>query len=69
MNEIERKRIEVPIKKTLSNENMNISYEFSINKSFFDPSKGSPPNDFMLKLEQRIKFYCSSSNLETFDSE
>ena len=28
--------------------------EYSLKQNFFDPSKSSPPNDFMLKLKLRI---------------
>ncbi len=28
--------------------------EYSLKKHFFDPSKRSPPNEFMLKLKLRI---------------
>ena len=28
--------------------------EYSLKQSFFDPSKSSPPNDFMIKLQMRL---------------
>ena len=28
--------------------------EYSLNNSIFDPSKSSPPNDFLLKLQLRM---------------
>ena len=28
--------------------------EYSLKQNFFDPSKNSPPNEFMLKLKLRI---------------
>jgi hypothetical protein len=32
--------------------------EYSLKQHFFDPSKSSPPNEFMLKLRQRVsKFH------------
>ena len=31
--------------------------EYSLKKSFFDPSKSSPPNDFMIKLQMRLSKY------------
>ena len=35
--------------------------ECSLNKMFFDPSKSSPPNEFMEKLKLRMKMYeCSN---------
>lgn len=36
------------------------SYAYSLNNSFFDPCKGSPPNEFMLKLEKRFNIYNTS---------
>ena len=55
-----RKRSEnIPIKKNLSTI-MKIESpkgEYSLKQNFFDPSKSSPPNDFMNKLEMRMKIY------------
>jgi hypothetical protein len=31
--------------------------EYSLNQNVFDPSKSSPPNDFMMKLFVRINMY------------
>jgi hypothetical protein len=31
--------------------------EYSLKQNFFDPSKSSPPNDFMNKLEIRMQIY------------
>ncbi len=31
--------------------------EYSLKQSFFDPSKSSPPNDFMIKLQMRLSKY------------
>lgn len=36
-----------------------LSKEYSLNQQFFDPSKRSPPNDFMLKLQMRMSIYDS----------
>ena len=33
--------------------------EYSLKQNFFDPSKSSPPNEFMLKLQQRMAIYDS----------
>jgi hypothetical protein len=33
--------------------------EYSLKQNFFDPSKSSPPNDFMLKLQLRMSLYDS----------
>ena len=56
----------IPIQKTLST-NMkdfsNIQSEYSLKQNCFDPTKCSPPNDFMLKLQNRMKSYNSADNL------
>jgi hypothetical protein len=31
--------------------------EYSLKENFFDPSKSSPPNEFMKKLQQRMNIY------------
>ncbi len=31
--------------------------EYSLNQNFFDPTKSSPPNEFMLKLKLRMSHY------------
>jgi len=31
--------------------------EYSLNQNFFDPTKSSPPNDFMMKLKLRMSHY------------
>ena len=51
----------IPIKKILSTpENVNSPKgEYSRKQNFFDPSKSSPPNEFMLKLHMRISNYDS----------
>ena len=33
--------------------------EYSLKQNFFDPSKRSPPNEFMLKLHLRMSHYNS----------
>jgi hypothetical protein len=59
----------IPIKKNLSTtmkDFSNIQSEYSLKQNFFDPTKSSPPNDFMLKLQIRMKSYNSSDNLCNF---
>jgi hypothetical protein len=49
----------IPIKKNL-NTQMDVNSpkgEYSRKQNFFDPSKSSPPNEFMLKLHMRILNY------------
>jgi hypothetical protein len=48
-------RIEIPKKMTSATE--TFSPDYSLKKNFFDPTKGSPPNDFMLKLQMRMSIY------------
>jgi hypothetical protein len=33
--------------------------EYSLKQNFFDPSKSSPPNEFLLKLQLRMSLYNS----------
>jgi len=49
----------IPIKKNLTTQ-MDVNSpkgEYSRKQNFFDPSKSSPPNEFMLKLHMRILNY------------
>jgi hypothetical protein len=64
----------IPIKKNLTTPNTETSPkgEYSRKQNFFDPTKSSPPNEFMLKLHMRIlnydtKFY--DVNDDSRDSE
>jgi len=43
------------------NNKINSGYfsEYSLKQNCFDPSKNSPPNDFMLKLKLRMSLYVS----------
>ena len=41
----------------LSPINKNEYNEYSLKQNFFDPSKSSPPNEFMLKLKIRMNVY------------
>ena len=36
--------------------------EYSLKQNFFDPSKSSPPNEFMLKLQLRMSIYNNFNN-------
>jgi hypothetical protein len=62
----ERSKI-IPIKENLSNQMKDLSPkgEYSLKQNFFDPSKSSPPNEFMIKLHMRMSNY--NSNLYTKD--
>jgi hypothetical protein len=39
-------------------------YEYDLKQNFFDPSKSSPPNDFMMKLQMRMGYYDSLSKVD-----
>ena len=41
------------------------TYSLECNKNIFDPSKSSPPNEFMEKLNKRMDIY---NHLETISS-
>lgn len=41
------------------------TYSLELNKNIFDPSKSSPPNEFMEKLNKRMDIY---NQLETLSS-
>ena len=49
----------IPINNNYSSsiKNYELEKSLSLKQNFFDPSKISPPNDFMLKLQNRIKIY------------
>jgi hypothetical protein len=51
----------IPIKNSLSTSMKTNSPkgEYSLKQNFFDPTKNSPPNDFMLKLNMRMNIYNS----------
>jgi hypothetical protein len=62
----------INIKQNLSTtvKNNSPKGEYSLNQNFFDPSKSSPPNDFMIKLHMRMNRYQSSDrNDDNFDNE
>lgn len=56
----ERSKI-IPIPQ-ISPTNKKMENEYSLNQNFFDPSKSSPPNEFMLKLHLRMSLYNSFIN-------
>jgi hypothetical protein len=62
----------IPINKSLST-TMKINSpksEYSLKKNFFDPTKSSPPNEFMIKLHRRMdKYYMEMDrNVDDFDN-
>ena len=60
----------IPIKKNLTTQvDVNSPKgEYSRKQNFFDPSKSSPPNEFMLKLHMRITNYDSKTYDKKDDS-
>ena len=66
----ERSKI-IPIpQKSPTNKKVEFSInEYSLNKSFFDPSKSSPPNEFMLKLKLRMSHFDSFNSLDSLINE
>lgn len=53
-----------------TNKKVEISVnEYGLNKSFFDPSKSSPPNEFLLKLQLRMNTYNSCNNFDNLINE
>ena len=63
----------IPIKKNLSTsmKATNPTIEYSLKQNFFDPSKSSPPNEFMIKLHMRINMYnnYADNNDDSLDKE
>lgn len=57
----------IPINKNLSAlmKTNSPKGEYSLKQNFFDPSKSSPPNDFMNKLEMRMKIYNTYNRYNT----
>jgi hypothetical protein len=41
--------------------------EYSLKQNFFDPSKSSPPNEFMIKLHMRMNKYYTEKEDDSFD--
>ena len=59
----------IPIKQNLDT-SMNINSpkgEYSLKENFFDPSKSSPPNEFMIKLHMRMNKYYMDKDDDSLD--
>ena len=55
-----------------SNYDSKQNNEYSLKQNWFDPTKNSPPNDFMIKLHMRMTNYESKVDVikdDNFDSE
>lgn len=46
-----------------------IEKEYGLKENIFDPSKNSPPNFFMSKLQQRMSVYGSLIKEDNFNNE
>ena len=72
---IHERAIIIPIKQNLSTSMKATSptSEYSLKQNFFDPSKSSPPNEFMIKLHMRMNMYnkniYADMNDESLDKE
>ena len=72
---INERVIIIPIKQNLSTSMKATSptSEYSLKQNFFDPSKSSPPNEFMIKLHMRMNMYnkniYADMNDESLDKE
>ena len=56
---IRERSLPIPINQNLTT-TMKINSpkgEYSLKQNFFDPSKSSPPNEFMIKLHMRMNKY------------
>ncbi len=54
----------IPINKNFRNGNLDEvqkNTEYSLKQNWFDPTKNSPPNDFMIKLYNRLYMYEKST--------
>ena len=59
---INERSIIIPIRKNLSTDFKGLDSpkgEYSLKQNLFDPTKSSPPNEFMLKLRMRVSLYSS----------
>jgi len=66
---IQERGISINIKQNLTSSMKDRSPkgEYSLKQNFFDPTKSSPPNDFMIKLKQRMSVYNTTLYSNTND--
>ena len=58
----------IPIKNNLSTPMKDSPKgEYSLKQTFFDPSKSSPPNDFLIKLHKRMSIYSKNFYIDIKD--
>ena len=58
----------IPIKQNLTTfmKENSPKGEYSLKQNFFDPSKSSPPNQFMIKLHMRVNKYYMDNDDDNF---
>ena len=68
---IHERSIIIPINKNLSTsmDDNSPKGEYSLKQNFFDPSKSSPPNEFMIKLHMRMNRYKIDKKDDNLDTE
>ena len=67
---INERSTSVPIKISSPTNMKGVVHEYGLKQNFFDPSKSSPPNEFLLKLQNRMNHYSSAyKNVARRDSE
>lgn len=62
----------IPIQHNVNNTFLNTLQphnEYSLKQNLIDPSKSSPPNDFMIKLHMRMNKFYLDKNDNNFDME
>ena len=67
---IREKSLPIPVKQILptSMKNHSPKGEYSLKQNNFDPTKSSPPNDFMIKLHMRMnKYYMDMDKDDSLD--
>jgi hypothetical protein len=67
---IYERSIIIPIRKNLSTDFKDLESpkgEYGLKQNLFDPTKSSPPNDFMMKLQKRMSIYNNSFQIESDD--
>ena len=66
---IRERSMPIPIRQNLTT-SMKINSpkgEYSLKQNFFDPSKSSPPNEFMIKLHMRMNKYHMDKDDDNLD--
>jgi hypothetical protein len=61
------KHILIPQKSPTNKKEQFSLKEYSLKQNFFDPSKNSPPNEFMLKLQLRMSQHYASTSFISDD--